>query len=76
VNLYATPGVRPDNIRRFSRWIDAGDRQTRYLVSADAPAGSIYVPVRVIADQTHAAAGVVFYLRRDEFGSRYRQVAS
>jgi hypothetical protein len=33
------------------------------------------VPVRVIADRTHPAAGAVFYMRRD-FGVRLRQVIS
>lgn len=74
MDIYGTPGIPPGDIRHWSKWIDAGDRVTKYLVVADSPAGAHRVPVRVIADLTHPAAGVTFYMARDEFGVRLRQV--
>ena len=71
---YGTPGIPPRNISRWSRWIDAKDRTTRYIVAERSPAGAELVPVRVIADRTHKAAGRVFYMQRPDFGVRLRRV--
>jgi hypothetical protein len=73
---YRTPGIPPTTIHHWSRWIDAGDRVTRYLVVERSPAGAEQVPVRVIADRTHPAAGHIFYVRRKDFGVRLRRVVS
>jgi hypothetical protein len=73
---YRSPGIPPRNIHRWSRWIDANDRITKYLVVERSPAGAEHVPVRVIADRTHPAAGAVFSMRRADFGVRLRRVIS
>jgi hypothetical protein len=70
----ASPGIAPGAINRWSKWLDAGDRATRYIVVADVPAGAHHVPVRVIGSRSHPAAGLVVQLARDEFGTRFRQV--
>jgi hypothetical protein len=58
---YATPGIPPHNIHRWSRCIDASDRATKYLVVERSPAGADLVPVRVVTDNSsHPAAGLVF----------------
>jgi hypothetical protein len=67
MDLYSTPGTPPREIRRWSRWIDANDRTTRYLVAEQSPTGAELVPVRVVSDRTHPAAGSVFYVRRSDF---------
>jgi hypothetical protein len=72
--VYRNPGIPPHDIRRWSKWIDTSDRVTRYLVTERSPAGAEQVPVRVIADRTHPAAGLVFSMRRGDFGVRLRQV--
>jgi hypothetical protein len=76
MDIYGLPGIPPRKIGRWSRWIDANDRVTKYLVVARSPAGAELVPVRVIADRTHPAAGQVFYMRRRDFGVRVRPVIS
>ena len=76
MDLYGTLGIPPREIRHWSKWIDANDRITKYLVVEHSPAGAELVPVRVIADRTHPAAGSVFYMRRPDFGVRLRQVIS
>jgi hypothetical protein len=76
MDIYGTRGIPPRDIRRWSKWIDAGDRVTKYLVVERSPAGAELVPVRVIADPTHPAAGAVFYMRRPDFGVRLRRVMS
>jgi hypothetical protein len=73
---YGTPGIPPRDIGRWSKWIDANDRVTRYLVVERSPAGAERVPVRVVADRTHPAAGAVFSMRRSDFGVRLRRVIS
>jgi hypothetical protein len=74
MDIYGTPGIPPETIWRWSRWVDAGDRTTKYLVVEHSPAGAELVPVRVIADRTHPAAGSTFYLSRADFGVRFRPV--
>lgn len=73
IDPFARPGIPQSRLAPRSRWLDAADRTTRYLVVADAPE---LVPVRVVAAAGHPRAGVVIYLWRDEFGFRYRPVAS
>jgi hypothetical protein len=72
--MYDTPGIPPRDIHRWSKWVDANDRITKYLVVEHSPDGAHQVPVRVIADRTHPAGGAVFYMRRPDFGRRLRRV--
>jgi hypothetical protein len=72
--MYDTPGIPPRNIGRWSKWVDANDRTTRYMVVEDSPDGAHRVPVRVVADRTHPAGSSVFYMRRPDFGFRLRRV--
>jgi hypothetical protein len=76
MDIYGTPGIPPRDIHHWSKWIDANDRITKYLVVERAPSGAELVPVRVIADRTHPAGCAVFYMRRRDFGVRLRQVIS
>jgi hypothetical protein len=74
MDVYGTPGIPPGRIRRWSRWVDASDRTTKYQVVENSPPGAFHVPVRVVAGGTHPAAGVTFYLARDDFSVRFRPV--
>lgn len=76
MDVYGTPGIPPRAIHRWSKWVDASDRITKYLVVERSPAGAELVPVRVVADHTHPAGGSVFYMRRRDFGVRLRRVIS
>jgi hypothetical protein len=75
MDIYGTPGIPPGTIRRWSRWVDAGDRATKYLVVENSPPGAYHVPVRVVTtDGTHPAAGMTFYLSRADLSVRLRPV--
>jgi hypothetical protein len=73
-DMYMVSGIPPRTIQRWSKWIDVADRTTRYLVTADTPDGSHSIPVRLISDATHPAAGQTFYVSRAEFGRQLRRV--